>query len=127
MRTTQKTVLLVALLAGAFAAPTQSIKNRLGQVNAKNLAQAQYNGNGVGNGTNGGYLDCDVEAMIPNFTLPTLPFVECPCVFNPLPGVGAAEQTGLQQRLQQSSVLAVQQIPDTAFSQICRSNCCECA
>jgi hypothetical protein len=36
MRNTHKTVLLMALLAGAFAAP--SIKNKLGQMNAKNLA-----------------------------------------------------------------------------------------
>jgi hypothetical protein len=37
MKITQKTLILAALLAGAFAAPA-SIKNKLGQINAKNLA-----------------------------------------------------------------------------------------
>jgi hypothetical protein len=91
MRNTSKTVLLVALLAGAFAAP-QSIRNRLGQVNAKNLAQYGGSGGGsVGGGNSGSSLECDISALEDNFTLPSLPFTECQCQFNSIPGLGAAE------------------------------------
>ena len=56
MKITQKTLLLAALFAGALAAP-ESIKNKLGQINAKNLAQ--YGGGGV---VTGGHSDCDITA-----------------------------------------------------------------
>jgi hypothetical protein len=91
MRNTQKTALLVALLAGAFAAP--SIKNKLGQINAKNLAEAEskFGGSDGGNGgVGGGYDGCNVTAYLDDFNLPSLPFVECPCVFNEVPGLGSA-------------------------------------
>lgn len=53
MRNTHKTILLMALLAGAFAA--SSIKNKLAQKNANNLAQAESETEGAGWGWN----DCD--------------------------------------------------------------------
>lgn len=87
MKITQKTLLLAALFAGCLAAP-ESIKNKLGQINAKNLAQ--YGGGGtVGGGHTGG--DCDITAALDTFDLPSLPLVECPCVFSDLPGLGASE------------------------------------
>jgi hypothetical protein len=48
MRNTQKAAVLLLLLAGAFAG-SAPIKTRLGQLNAKTLAQVQ-GGNGGGNG-----------------------------------------------------------------------------
>lgn len=123
MRNTKKAVVLMALLAGAFAAP--SLKNKLGQMNAKNLAEL---GGGLGQGEGGEiFAGCDISALAANFSLPQLPNVECPCVFTPIPGLGAAQSQGLQQRVEASQVQTLQQVPDTSFSQICRSNCCECA
>lgn len=87
MKITQKTLLLAALFAGALAAPA-SIKNKLGQINAKNLAQF-----GGGGDLGGGDVPCgcDITAKLDEFELPALPLVECPCVFQDLPGLGASE------------------------------------
>ena len=81
-----KSIIALALVGATFAAP--SLKNRLGEVNAKNLAQATFGGE---------YPSTPVESApaCGDFNLPTLPFTECPCVFNDLPGVGAGENSGL--------------------------------
>lgn len=56
MKITQKTLLLAALFAGCLAAP-ESIKNKLGQINAKNLAQ--FSGGCVTTGA-----DCDITNVL---------------------------------------------------------------
>lgn len=125
MRTTQKTVLLVALLGLSLAAP--SLKNRLGQVNAKNLAQWGGDGNGDGGvGGPGG----DFESCLGDYdlTLPALPEVDCPCAFTPPEGIVGGAQSGAsgvqtgysEQELREA-------LPDTSFAQYCQSNCCECS
>ena len=34
---------------------------------------------------------------------------------------------GFEQRAEASNVVTLASVPDTAFTQICQSNCCECA
>lgn len=65
MRTTA--FVLAAFLGYAMAG--ESIKNRLGQVNAKNLAQEGFGGSG---GVGGG--DCGCAAIADTVYLPDLPF-----------------------------------------------------
>lgn len=73
----KNTVLLMALMAGAFAAPT--LKTRLAQTSAQ----------GAG-GVGGGFEDCNIPlAQIPPINLP-----ECPCNFTTLPGLGAGVNQG---------------------------------
>ncbi|CDW76381.1 UNKNOWN [Stylonychia lemnae] len=133
---TSKAVILMALIAGTFAAT--NIQKKLGQMNAKNLAQNA--GGGSLGGDVGGDWNCDLSNLgqIPDIELP-----ECPCNlkiyqaqvmqieikmvnFTQLPGLGAGTNTGFSQEalaLQQSLLT---QIPDTQYSQICQSNCCAC-
>lgn len=92
MRTTQKTVLLVALLGAAFAAPA-SIKNRLGQLNAKSLAQ--WGGDG---GDVGGEEPATCDFGLGSLTLPALPETDCDCAFeipDSLGGAGGANAGGV--------------------------------
>lgn len=115
----RKTIVLVALLGAAFAAP--SLKNKLNQVNAKNLAQYGGEETPVGSGSGSGD-SCLVD--INDLHLPALG--ECTIGSAPLPGLGSGENGGLQTTVLQSSVLQLSQVPDTAYSQVCRSNCAEC-
>ena len=74
----KKSVVLMALLAGAFAA--DSIRNRLGQLNSKTLAQETLKADG------GEDCGCDDWAV---GELPAVELPECPCNFSQLPGLGA--------------------------------------
>ena len=113
----KKSVVLMALFAGAFASNT--VKNRLGQMNAKNLAQEAGNG-GVGAGSGGDWCP-DGLTELPAVELP-----ECPCQFTQLPGLGAGLNNGFKTEAQALQSEFLQSVPDTQFSQICQSNCCSC-
>ena len=73
---------------------------------------------------NGGSGNCD-NGGVGNPPVLTLP--ECPCVFSDLPGLGNGVSQGFEQRAEASQVATLSAIPDTSFTQICQSNCCECA
>lgn len=74
----KKSVVIAALLAGAFASST--VKNRLGQMNAKQLAQ-ESGSTGTGSGS-----DWCPDGIL---ELPAVELPECPCNFTELPGLGA--------------------------------------
>ena len=111
----KKSVVLMALLAGAFASNT--VKNRLGQMNAKNLAQEAGNG-GV---QAGGDWCPDGITELPAVELP-----ECDCEFTQLPGLGAGLNNGFRTEAEARQSEFLQSVPDTQYSQICQSNCCSC-
>jgi hypothetical protein len=76
-------VLLFALAAGTLA--SGNMKQKLAQMNAKNLAQNVNKGGNlaVGEGDN----NCSI-----NFgELPQVQLPECPCQFTNLPGLGAGQ------------------------------------
>lgn len=77
----------MALLAGAFA--SESIRNRLGQMKAKTLAQES--GNGAVQ-TDGGDDWCGGSLT----ELPEVQLPECPCEFTNLPGLGAGNNEGFR-------------------------------
>lgn len=111
---TSTSILLLALFAGAIAAQG-TIRNRLAQNNAKNLAQS-WDSN---------WVDCGEDiAQPPELNLTTL---ECPCNFSALPGLGGGLSQSFQQRAEATQVSEVAAVPDTEFQQICQTNCCECA
>lgn len=112
---TKKTVVLMALVAGTFAA--ESIRNRLGQLSTKTLAQ-ESNGGGVGSGDDwcvGGLTE-----------LPPIELPECPCNFSELPGLGSGHSNGFKTEAQALQSQFLESVPDTQYSQICQSNCCSC-
>ena len=76
-----RTYIVAALFIGLItAAPQQaSLKNRLGQTGAKNLAQAQWSGLGSG--------DIACPEYDENLSV-ALPDLECPCEFTELPVLG---------------------------------------
>lgn len=82
----QKSVILMALFAGAFA--NGQLKSRLAQQNTKNLAQNVNAGGSV----QAGWENCDLT----DITLPTIELPECPCVFHELPGLGAGINEGVR-------------------------------
>eukprot|EP00347_Sterkiella_histriomuscorum_P014626 403360162 len=112
---TKSTIILLALVAGTFAAG--NMKNKLAQMNSKTLAQ----------NSNGGDLQLNEDICNLSFgDLPSVELPECPCQFSELPGLGAGLNTGYSQEalvLQQNLLSTV---PDTQYSQICQSNCCAC-
>jgi hypothetical protein len=116
----RNTLLLVALFAGVIAAaPQPTLKNRLGQMNAKNLAQVQ--------GGSGGILEGGVDCgELPPLTV-DLPDLNCPCEFTELPGLGAGLSQSFQQKAEATQVSQLAAVPDTQLNQICQTNCCECA
>lgn len=66
----------------------------------------------------------------PPFTNPVPPLTSlppCPCNFSELPPLQSALSRGFEQRAEASQVATLKSVPDTAFTQICQSNCCECA
>lgn len=83
----------MALLAGAFA--SESIRNRLGQMKAKSLAQESDNGavgsNDVGSSDVGDDWCSGTLTELPEIQLP-----ECPCEFTNLPGLGAGNNEGFR-------------------------------
>lgn len=44
-----------------------------------------------------------------------------------MPGLGAGLAQGFEQRAEATQVSQLSAVPDTGYSQICQSNCCECA
>jgi hypothetical protein len=116
-------VILLALFAGVIAAaPQSSLKTRLGQKAANNLAQSEIVNLGAGEAT----CDCNAEVNTSNLGLPALN-VECPCAFHTLPGLGAGLSQGYQQHAEATQVSELAAVPDTQYNQICQTNCCECA
>ena len=114
------TILLVALFAGAiYAAPnTQpTLKKSLGQMSAKNLAQTEWS-----DSMDECQIPPDFGAGFDNETI-----LECPCNFTQLPGLGAGQSQGFEQRGEVTQVQSLSAVPDTQFNQICQTNCCECA
>jgi hypothetical protein len=111
----KKSVVLMALLAGAFAADT--IRNRLGQLNSKTLAQETKGGLQSGD-------DCWCDGDLAE--LPAVELPECPCNFQPLPGLGAGLNGGFENRAEVLQAELLRSVPDTQYSQICQSNCCSC-
>ena len=76
----RNTILLVACFIGAiFAAEPATLRNRLGQVASKSLAQQDA---AADQGAAGGDLQVAVPAR---------QALECPCNFKQLPGLGAGE------------------------------------
>lgn len=71
-------ILCMTLFAGAIFAQQGSMRNRLGQMNAKNLVQAQSQG--------GDDWSCD-DVSVGSPDVGDLP--ECPCNFTQLPGLSA--------------------------------------
>ena len=51
---------------------------------------------------------------------------ECPCNFTEFPPLGGAILQGFSQEAQALQSALLTSVPDTAFSQICQSNCCAC-
>jgi hypothetical protein len=123
-------IVLLALFAGVIAAaPQNSLKTRLGQRAATNLAQSEITnlGNEAGaaaGATSESQCTCDVNSE--NLSLPALN-VECPCAFHTLPGLGAGLSQGYQQHAEATQVSELAAVPDTQYNQICQTNCCECA
>jgi hypothetical protein len=114
----KKSVVLMALLAGTFAADT--IRNRLGQMNSKNLAQ-----NTAGDAIEAAGDDwCGCEGSLTD--LPEVELPECPCNFSELPGLGAGLENGGEERVVALRGEYLKSSPDTQYSQICQSNCCSC-
>jgi hypothetical protein len=114
----RNTLLLVALFAGVIAAaPQPTLKNRLGQMNAKNLAQVQGKD---------GLSDFPVDCTVPDLSV-DLPDLECPCNFTELPGLGAGLSQSFQQKAEATQVSQLAAVPDTQLNQVCQTNCCECA
>ena len=73
----RNTILLVACFIGAiFAAEPATLRNRLGQVASKSLAQQE-----AGDAAGG-----DLQVAVP-----ARQALECPCNFKQLPGLGAGE------------------------------------
>lgn len=109
-------VILFALAAGTLA--SGNMKQKLAQMNAKNLAQNVNKGSlGLGEGEN-----CQINfGELPNVQLP-----ECPCQFTNLPGLGAGLNQGYSQEALVLQQNLLSSIPDTQYSQICQSNCCAC-
>ena len=113
----KKSVVLMALVASTFAADT--IRNKLGQVNAKNLAQEAMI-QAASPASN--WCNCATNlAALPAVSLPT-----CPCTFTPLPGLGAGLNNRYNQAARVEQGQLVESVPDTQFTQICQSNCCAC-
>lgn len=119
-----KYYIAVALFVGLItAAPSQpSLKNRLAQNNAKNLAQTESKGSNGDSWGNFDLGDCDYE--LPDIELPPL---ECPCEFSELPGLGGGVSQGFEQQAQVTQLTSLAAIPDTQFNQTCQTECCECA
>lgn len=108
----QKSVVLMALFAGAFASTTV-------QQRVKNLAQEGNLGQG-----NGGEAICGGGlGQIPEVVLP-----ECTCDFQDLGsgGLGSGLLQGFEQRAHVEQTNLLTAIPDSQFSQITQSNSCAC-
>ena len=119
----RNTILLVALFAGAIAAAPQaapSLKNRLGQMNAKNLAQVEVEQDATGSDWSG----CEIPSGLGDISLEN---ISCDCNFTHLPGLGAGQSQGFQQFAEARQVQSLSAVPDTQFNEICQTNCCECA
>lgn len=119
-------IILIALFAGIIAAaPQNTLKTRLGQKGAKNLAQAQIPKLNAGEmAPTDGSCQCDLTGE--SLNLPSLD-VSCPCTFHQLPGLGAGLSQGYQQHVEATQVQELAATPDTEYNQICQTNCCECA
>lgn len=59
--------------------------------------------------------------------MPELPELECPCTFQNLSTLGAGNLQAYQQNVQALQAIALTEVPDTAFQQVCQTTCCECA
>lgn len=95
--------LLLALFAGVIAAaPQNSLKTRLGQRGAKNLAQSQVVNLNAGDNT-GCATDLGGNLQSEDMSLPTLD-VSCPCNFHQLPGLGAGASEAYQQHVEATQV-----------------------
>lgn len=129
MRNTQKAAVLLLLVAGAFAG-SAPIKTKLGQLNAKTLAQVQ-GGNaggeeaagGQGGAGGAGYVGSRLRQGAAGQAYP----LECPCEFSQLPQLGAGLTSNLASHLEQSQVQELRSVPDTQYNEICQANCCECS
>ena len=51
----------------------------------------------------------------------------CPCAFQNLSALGAGNLQAYQQNVQALQAVALTEVPDTAFQQVCQTECCECA
>lgn len=100
-----RTVLLLGLAVGAMSA---QMKQKLAQQADRSLAQE---------------ISCEptIQAV-----LPPLVSLECPCNFTALPGLGAGINLGFSQDAAVVQEQHLDSVPDTQFTQICQSNCCEC-
>lgn len=87
-------IILLALFAGVIAAaPSNTLKTRLGQKGSKNLAQAQMTTLGGAEQTGMDTTTCTCDIGAENLSLPSLD-VSCPCTFHQLPGLGAGLSQG---------------------------------
>jgi hypothetical protein len=110
-------IILLALFAGVIAAaPQNSLKTRLGQRAANNLAQSEIVN--LGAGESAAICDCNTDVNTANLGLPALN-VECPCAFHTLPGLGAGLSQGYQQHAEATQVSELAAVPDTQYNQIC--------
>ena len=89
-------IILLALFAGVIAAaPQNTLKTRLGQKGAKNLAQSEITNLGAGECA----TDMGNNLGSEGLDLPSLD-VSCPCNFHQLPGLGAGLSQGYQQHVE---------------------------
>lgn len=58
--------------------------------------------------------------------LPPVQLPDCPCEFQPLPGLGAGINEGFRTEAEAYQAQFLASTPDTQYSQICQSNCCAC-
>ena len=110
-------VILLALFAGAIAAQG-TIKNRLGQMSAKNLAQVEQ-------AASPSFANCDIPGDFG--AIGGLNDLNCPCNFTKIPSLGGALSTAASSSVSAQQASSVRSTPDTGVRQICQTNCCECA
>jgi hypothetical protein len=104
------------LLAVAGIASANNLKQKLVQQKAKDLAETAVLHN------YGDDDDCHLNLYQP----PAVSIPDCNCTFTPLPGLGLGTVESFNQQAVIFQEANLQSVPDTQYTQICQSECCEC-
>jgi hypothetical protein len=67
---------------------------------------------------------CEIPLGLGNITLESL---SCPCNQSSVPGLGSGQSQGFQQFAEARQVQSLSAVPDTQFTELQQTNCCECA